>query len=324
MLAAILALVFVTANAIVYTPKPSLTLAQQYEEYCVFWNKTYTTFSEKVTRFHNFKLNVAKIASANALTASKGEGATFGLTKFSDWSAAEFKQLLGFRSSKPLPAISSEKRSVEQAPTGAIDWVAAGKTTPIKDQGQCGSCWAFSVVETVESANLMAGKTIQNGAPQEIVDCDSNDDGCNGGDPQEALDWVIKQGGLEAESDYPYQAEDGDCQQSSFSPVINIKKAIPIASNENTIYNSLKQYGPLSVCADAEPWQNYNGGILTADQCGSDVDHAIQLTGYSPKQGGYWIVRNSWGADWGENGFIYLQYGKDTCAITSEVTAATA
>jgi len=90
------------------------------------------------------------------------------------------------------------------------------------------------------------------------------------------------------------------------------------------MYNTLSTVMPLSICCDAQPWQDYSGGILTANQCTTNIDHAIQLTGYSPSQGGYWIVRNSWGADWGEQGFIYLQYGQDTCGITSYVAYATA
>jgi C1A family cysteine protease len=205
----------------------------------------------------------------------------------------------------------------------AIDWVAKGKTTAIKNQEQCGSCWAFSATEEVESANLMAGRQVPNGSPQEIVDCDSNDSGCNGGDPQEALQWVVDQGGLDTNNCYPYTAQTGNCQSSQCTPnpALKISTVTPIASDEGSIYQALMSM-PLSICCDASQWQYYTGGVLTADQCGLSIDHAIQLTGYSPNQGGYWIVRNSWGADWGENGFIYLQYGQNTCGITSEVTGA--
>jgi len=110
---------------------------------------------------------------------------------------------------------------------------------------------------------------------------------------------------------------------SQCSPALNIKTVTPVAEDEGAIYTAL-QSAPLSICCDAEPWQYYTGGILAASQCGLSIDHAIQLTGYSPNSGGYWIVRNSWGASWGENGFIYLQYGQNTCGITSEVTGATA
>jgi len=316
-----------SANAIVYKARRGITTAQAFEEYAQFWNKTYATVAERNARFLNFKMNARKIAAANLKSKLIGSSATFGFTKFSDMSVREFStKMLGF---KPSPTSSFhvksafEKREVLQTPQNPIDWQAKGMITAIKDQGQCGSCWAFSTTETVESANLLAGKQVPNGSPQEIVDCDSSDSGCNGGDPQEDLQWIVNQGGQETDSCYPYTATDGQCNQANCQPdpALKISTVTPVSGSETVIYQMLQQ-APLSICADAEPWQNYNGGVLTADQCGSDVDHAIQLTGYSPTQGGYWIVRNSWGANWGENGFIWLQFGQDTCAITSEVTAA--
>jgi len=193
----------------------------------------------------------------------------------------------------------------------------------VKNQEQCGSCWAFSATETVESANLIAGKSVMPLGPQEIVDCDTNDDGCSGGDPREAMRWVQQQGGQDTEACYPYTAQNGNCMSSSCTPALNINAVNPVSGSESAIYQALGSM-PLSICCDAEPWQYYTGGVLTAAQCGTSIDHAIQLTGYSPNQGGYWIVRNSWGADWGENGFIWLQYGQNTCGITSRVTGATA
>jgi len=298
-------------------------MSQKFDEYTRFWNKTYSAI-ERNARFENFKMNAAKIAKMNAETQARGHGATFGFTKFSDWSEREQKNLNGFIPHRPLGTRTVGKRSVEQNPSDPIDWAKKGMTTDIKDQGQCGSCWAFSTTETVESAILMKGGKPPNMAPQEIVDCDTQDQGCGGGDPQEALGWVKDQGGLDTDDCYPYTATDGTCASDKCTPAGNINSVIPISGSEQELYNALAKYGPLSICADASSWSNYNGGVLTGDQCGSDVDHAIQLTGYSPDQGGYWIVRNSWGADWGESGFIYLQYGQNTCDCTSETTAATA
>jgi len=314
---------FIAASAIVYERPEGLSHEDAFAQYNSFWNKTHGTTLEAHNRLENFKYNTRKIAEMNA--ASKSQyGARFGYTQFSDMSPSEFKQkMLGFKPAHPLNT-EVKKRTTEQGPSGAIDWVAKGMTTPVKDQGQCGSCWAFSTAETVESANLVAGNQVPNASPQEIVDCDSADQGCNGGDPQEALQWVVSQGGLMTDSCYPYTAQDGSCNPNgcSANAQLNIKNVIPVAQDEGQIYTALQSY-PLSICCDAEPWQNYQGGILTADQCGTSVDHAIQLTGYSPNQGGYWIVRNSWSASWGINGFIWLQYGQNTCAITSEVTGAT-
>jgi cathepsin F len=322
-LLALLVLVAV-ANALVYTPNTKgLTLAAQFDEYTRFWNKTYS-FVERAARFENFKMNAAKIAKMNAETKARGYGATFGFGKFADWSEREQKSLNGVLKNKEVTITEKRAHKVGANPTTPIDWVAKGKTTKVKDQQQCGSCWAFSATETVESALLMAGKTVQPLAPQEIVDCDSNDQGCGGGYPQEAIGWIKQQGGQDTEACYPYTATDGTCASSQCTPFTNIKQVIPIGTSEAETYTGLAKYGPLSICADASSWSNYEGGILTADQCGSDVDHAIQLTGYSPNQGGYWIVRNSWGTDWGQQGFIWLQYGQNTCDMTYQTTAATA
>jgi hypothetical protein len=288
-----------------------------FEQFNFYWNRTHATEVERQERFRNFVLAGEKIAAAN----KNSQSATFGYTKFADWSIEQFRGLLGFRSNEPINVI--EKRDEKlTAPGGAINWVAAGKTTPVKDQGQCGSCWAFSATEESESANLIAGRGVPAGAPQELVDCDHSDSGCGGGNPREALGW-IQGNGLDGESCYPYRGVDGGCAASRCSPVMRISQVIPIGGSEPAIYQALASM-PLSICCDAEPWQYYTGGILHAAQCGNSIDHAIQLVGYSPAAGGYWIVRNSWGPSWGESGYIYLAYGENTCGITSLVTGARA
>jgi C1A family cysteine protease len=315
----------------VYKPRRGISKQQAFNEYNAFWNKTHASASESNARFLNFLENAKKIAAANKYSQSIGSSATFGFTKFSDMSPREFKtKMTGFKPKKPIvppserdSLLEERKRGVLQAPSGAIDWVAAGKTTAIKNQEQCGSCWAFSATETIESAILIASGSVQEGAPQEIVDCDTSDQGCNGGDPAEAMQWLIGQGGQDLESCYPYTGQDGTCNSQSCTPTNKISSTASVGQDEGSVYTALQSMPP-SICCDASAWQNYNGGVLQGSQCGDSVDHAIQLTGYSPDQNGYWIVRNSWGADWGENGFIWLQYGSNTCDITAEVTTATA
>jgi cathepsin F len=309
------------ASALHYQRPAEVTEEVAFEQFNTFWNRSHASLQEKHQRFINFIVAGRKINEMNTWSTS----ATFGYTKFADWSYDEFKQLNGFIPAKPLGVLSNviSKRTTQMSD---IDWVAKGMTTPVKNQGQCGSCWAFSATETIESANLIAGKSgVPSGSPQEIVDCDSNDQGCDGGDPQEAISWVQQQGGQDTDSCYPYTAQDQNCQSSNCSPSqqLTVSQVTPVSSDEGAIYQALTQM-PLSICCDASQWQYYTGGVLTADQCGLSIDHAIQLTGYSSDQGGYWIVRNSWGTDWGLSGFIWLQYGSNTCGITSEVTAATA
>jgi len=310
--------VFVNSKS--YLPSKGLSRVNAFEEYNRFWNKSHSCLAEKNARFLNFMHNAKVIAQMNR---NGHLGATFGFTQFSDMSPREFKtKMTGFKPSKPK--VTKVVKREEFQPGQDIDWVAQGKTTPVKNQLQCGSCWAFSATETIESAMLMANQQPQQGAPQQLVDCDQIDSGCNGGDPAEAMNWIISQGGQDAESCYPYTAQDGSCASSQCQPVNQITSTTSIGGSESSIYSALQSMGPLSICCDASTWQNYNGGILAASQCGNTVDHAIQLTGYSSSSGGYWIVRNSWGSSWGESGFIWLQYGENTCDMTAEVTGATA
>jgi len=317
-LLSLLALI-VFVNSKVYTPSKGLSKVMAFDEYNKFWNKTHSSLAEKNARLLNFLANAKVIAEKNKASPQ----ATFGFTQFSDMSPREFKtKMTGLKSSTPRASIGRTLKREENQPSTNIDWVAAGKTTPIKNQLQCGSCWAFSATETIESAIMIAGKNAQVGAPQEIVDCDTNDAGCGGGDPAEAMQWVIAQGGQDAESCYPYTGTDGTCASSSCTPVNKISSTTGISQSESAIYTALQTMPP-SICCDASAWQNYQGGVLSGSECGDSVDHAIQLTGYNSGQGGYWIVRNSWGEDWGENGFIWLEYGTNACDITSEVTSAT-
>jgi len=184
----------------------------------------------------------------------------------------------------------------------------------------------FSATETIESANIIAGK-LNTGmadwlAPQEIVDCDTEGSGCQGGWPSQAMQFIISQGGQDTESSYPYTGEDGTCASATGKIGATIASVVPVTADEGQMYTALKTM-PLSICADASAWQDYSSGIFTASECTTNIDHAIQLTGYNPTQGAYWIVRNSWGANWGMNGFIWLQYGTDCCGITSYVAYAT-
>jgi cathepsin F len=294
----------------------------------VQYNKQYSSPEEEALRFANFKQSIDRITARN----SKSSSPTFGLNKFSDMSPEEFKStLLGY--------IRPEERHdvgvLEQGPIAAPntwDWRTQNgqsKVTPVKNQEQCGSCWAFSTVENIESMycmkNNMDCSTLAPLSPQEIVDCDTTDQGCNGGDPPTAYQFVMSEGGLEDDSDYPYTAQDGTCnfQQNLVKVTISNWQYATQNSDEPTMQNNLVNWGPLSICVDAEPWQDYTGGVLMASDCSNSLDHCVQLVGYDMTQSTpFWIVRNSWGTDWGENGYIRLQYGQDTCGVADEATSA--
>jgi cathepsin F len=289
------------------------------------FNKQYSTSEEESLRFENFKLSIDRAQARN----SQSGTATFGLTKYSDMTPEEFKStLLGY----VRPA---ERSDVGVLPTQDIDvpqtldWRNQNMVTPVKNQEQCGSCWAFSVTENIESMYCMKNQldcaTFAPLSPQEIVDCDTTDAGCDGGDPPTAYQFVMSEGGLEDDSDYPYTGQDGTCnfQANLVKVTITNWQYATQNSDEQTMQNNLVSWGPLSICVDAEPWQDYTGGVLMASDCSNQLDHCVQLVGYDMTQATpFWIVRNSWGTDWGENGYIRLQYGQDTCGCADEDTSA--
>jgi len=289
------------------------------------YNKVYSTAEEEAIRFENFKLSMDRILSRNADSQTK----SFGFTKFSDLSPEEFKSMyLGYNRPEVYPAVEVYENDVPIEAPQTFDWRSQNKVTPVKNQEQCGSCWAFSTVENVESiycvTKNMDCTSFSPLSPQQIVDCDNTDQGCNGGDPPTAYQYIISAGGLETDANYPYTAQDGNCNfvQSEVSVSISSFKYATQSSDETAMMNALVSWGPLSICVDAEPWQDYTGGVLMASSCDTQLDHCVQLVGYDlTASTPFWIVRNSWGTDWGENGYIRLQYGQDTCGCADEPTS---
>ena len=244
-----------------------------------------------------------------------------GDTKFSDWTSSEFKQY-----SKGLKPTTKPKNyntvgySVDVPES--FDWRDKGAVSSVKDQGQCGSCWAESTVGALEGAAFLNGSPLVNMSVQELVDCSHDgNDGCEGGLMDNAFKWVETNGGLCLDEDYPYTARDGDCS-------MKCKNRFPISSyvdlvegDEASLLPALVSVGPLAIAVDANSFQTYSGGILPGKDCGSQLDHGVLLIGYGIDNGvKYWTIKNSWGADWGENGFIRIERGVDACGISQQVS----
>lgn len=214
------------------------------------------------------------------------------------------------------------------------DWRDEGAVTPVKDQGQCGSCWAFSTVESMESAALVQGLFDKDepfvGSPQELVSCDTagNDQGCNGGLPANAFKY-FKVHGLEPESDYPYTSGTtkvaGTCKADPSEGVLEVTKATATSIwgyGENAdMKDWIMENGPMSVAVAAnDAWQTYQGGILTLDDCpDNQVNHAVQAVALNlDAETPYWVIRNSWASNWGEDGFIRLEYNQNVCNVAAD------
>jgi len=228
---------------------------------------------------------------------------------------------------------------------GAIDW-STNATTPIKDQGECGSCWAFSTTEGVESAVFMStGKLPVPLSTEELVDCEKQDDGCNGGDIPEAVSY-LKKNGMATATDYPdTSSKKGKKKRCTWNKrsavkVTGMQYAIPPCEkgdcskqNEEALAAALAKHGPLSICINSGDgqtgdWQKYRGGILKGS-CKAKaklMDHCVQLVGYDKTAAEpYWKIRNSWAKSYGEEGFIRIPYGNgNECCVGCEAVIISA
>lgn len=305
------------------------------------------SFDEEARRFNNFKATLDLIEEKNAAQIAKGNDPTNGITQFADMTQEEFKKMNGFRAmpgkvaSPPHPDYVPEPfhgESLVGADSGVpekyANWI--GKlTTVVKNQQQCGSCWTFGSSEQLESdAMRQLGVSVELSEGQ-ILQCDRTSFGCQGGDPEHALQYLKATGGLSLVKDYPYTQEmaggyTGHCQTNEIYPVITATAVYNFNQNSSCMVPSylmgvekaMAQYmfesGPIAITVDASSWSTYTGGVLMAADCGVDIDHSVQAVGLrtdvSPP---YWIVRNSWSATWGLDGYIYLEYGGNTCGLTN-------
>jgi hypothetical protein len=284
------------------------------------YGRSYETMEEEFTRFNNFVMNL-RIADKR----NQEDTAVHGITKFFDLSQQEFRDryLRADPSKKVGGAPVLEVSEPPRADLGLVDW--EGKlTTPVKDQGYCGSCWAFSATEQIETEAIRTLGASYLLSPQQIVSCAGFPDmGCNGGWTEGAYTYVKNAGGLETEADYPYtsyQGRTGTCASTASKFKVKVTGYSTLKS-EADMASFTQTTGPLSVCVDANNWNSYKSGIMTT--CGTSVDHCVQAVGVDAASTGYWKVRNSWGTSWGENGHIRLAYGKNTCAITNDPTVPT-
>ena len=195
------------------------------------------------------------------------------------------------------------------------NWQEHNGVSPVKDQGSCGSCWTFSTVGCMESAHLIKYGSLATYSEQQLVDCAGGFEnyGCNGGLPSQAFEYIMYNGGLASEDAYPYFAETRNCTVQSADYIIDVEQgAVNItAGDEEELKQAVYEFGPTSVCFEVvDDFSGYTTGVYSSDTCGntqSDVNHAVLAVGYGQERGqNYYIVKNSWGTDWGEDGYIRL------------------
>lgn len=288
------------------------------------FNVTYNSSDIFTQRFEIFSMNMERVEEYQI---DLDTSLTLGLTRFADKTTEEFQQYLGYF---PWDNNNDNNDDPEEGcplwipePTTKnstrLDWREKRVVTPIKDQGQCGSCWAFATVETAESVSVLTNSSSRNPSPfspMQLVECSKKNLGCSGGNIDYAMEYVI-QNGLMNEMDYPYYVGDNinnlenQCLYNASRVNYKPSSCFTLRSgNEKDIRLALDQKGPLVITIDADAFvfQMYTGGIIRANDCGTDRDHAVQLVGY---EDGYWIVRNSWGEQWGEDGYFRLERKED-------------
>jgi cathepsin L len=213
-----------------------------------------------------------------------------------------------------------------------VDWRKQGVVTKVKNQGSCGSCWAFSTTAVLEShiaiQERAAGRDyqLQQFSEQQLVDCTPNPHkcggtgGCHGATQELGFDYVSKNG-IVLEQDYTYNARENKCVDSSKTKVASIESFVKLPENDyNALMQAVANYGPIAVSVAADDWVFYSGGVFNGD-CGATINHAVTLVGYGIDEEGnnYWLVRNSWGEGWGEQGYIRVAREKSAHDVHCEI-----
>lgn len=213
------------------------------------------------------------------------------------------------------------EEEVNKALASDIDWVAKGAVTPVKNQGSCGSCWAFSATGNIEGQWKLAGHSLVSVSEQQLVDCDHmGDQGCQGGLPENAYKYV-KASGLETENQYGYTGRGGSCRASG-SPAVTIDGQTSIQHDEGQMLTFLQQKGPISIGVDATHFQSYNRGIMTSCNAGQ-LDHGVLIVGYGTDGSQqYWKIKNSWGQSFGESGYIRVAYNQNCAGLKNDPTSS--
>ena len=248
---------------------------------------------------------------------------TLGHNKFSDWKAEEMNKMLGEKENpESSNAYCKAPPSSNASVPASVNWVEAGMTTPIKDQGACGSCWTFATTETIESANAIFGSGLVSLSEQQLVDCVTTDNGCGGGMTYDAYTYLMDHNSY-LESDYAYTATDGTCSYSkSKASDVTLSSYVCVQPQTPAGMKVAVAQQPIAISIDAGStvFHNYTGGVLDSESCGISTNHAVGIVGYGTDEASgleYWLVRNSWGADWGVDGFIKIAIteGDGICAI---------
>lgn len=308
---AALLLLLLAATAFAVPARTDEEVRELYENWLKKHGRSNNLLEASDGRFEIFKDNLKFIDEHNA----GDHSFRLGLNRFADLTNEEYRSTyLGVRG--PRRRRSSGEGSeqylhrVGDEVPDSIDWREKGAVLPIKDQGSCGSCWAFSTISSIEGINQITTGDLISLSEQELVDCDTSyNEGCNGGLMDYAFEFIVNNGGIDSEADYPYKGVDGRCdkiRKNAHVVTIDSYKDVPVNDEKSLKKAAANQPLAVAIEGGGRSFQLYDSGIFTG-RCGTDLDHGVTIVGYGSEKGkDYWIVRNSWGKSWGEAGYIRM------------------